>query len=236
MQFTSLGDSALMLTVGERVTESTHRQVQAVWRALSAAPLPGVSEVTPAYTTVTIFYDAWRAVEAGAPENGIVEWLTAQVRQRIKNPPKTGKSAKPRVVEVPVCYGGDFGPDLGRVATQSRLFPEEVVKRHTAAKYLVHLIGFAPGFPYLGGLPKELATPRHAKPRMSVPAGSVAIGGEQTGIYPHVTPGGWNLIGRTPLRLFRPEAEPPAWLQAGDEVRFKAISVEEFRRLQEGKS
>jgi len=236
MQFTPLGDSALMLTVGDKVNESTHRQVQSVWRSLSAAPLPGVSEVTPAYTTVTVFYDAGRAVEAGAPEDGIVEWLTAQLRQRIKNPPKAGRPAKPRAVEIPVCYGGEYGPDLGRVAAQARLFPEEVVRRHTAAKYLVHLIGFAPGFPYLGGLPRELATPRHAKPRMAVPAGSVAIGGEQTGIYPQITPGGWNLIGCTPLRLFRPEAEPPVWLQAGDEVRFKAVTAEEFRRMREVKT
>ena len=235
MQITPLGDSALMLTVGDKVSESTHRQVHAVWRALSAEPLPGVSEVTPAYTTVTVFYDAWRAVEAGAPEDGVIEWLTAQVRHRLKHPPKVGKAGKPRTVDIPVCYGGEHGPDLGRVAAQARLFPDEVVKRHTAAKYLVHLIGFAPGFPYLGGLPKELATPRHAKPRMAVPAGSVAIGGEQTGIYPQETPGGWNLIGCTPLRLFRPEAEPPVFLQAGDEVRFKTITPDEFKRLQEVK-
>jgi inhibitor of KinA len=206
--------------------------VQAAWRALGAEPLPGVSEVVPAYTTVTVFYDAWRAVAAGAPEDGIVEWLSARVKERLKDPPKAAK-AKPRVIEVPVCYGGEFGPDLGRVAAQAKVFPDEVVKRHSAAKYLVHLIGFAPGFPYLGGLPKSLVTPRHAKPRMAVPAGSVGIGGEQTGIYPQVTPGGWNLIGRTPLHLFRPEENPPVLLQAGDEVRFKPITVEEFKRLQE---
>ncbi len=236
MQITPLGDSALMVTLGDKVNESTHRHVQSAWRALSAEPLPGVSEVTPAYTTVTVFYDAWRAVEAGAPEDGVVEWLTTQVRHRLRNPPKAGKLAKSRLVEIPVCYGGEFGPDLGRVAAQARLFPDEVVKRHAAAKYLVHLIGFAPGFPYLGGLPRELITPRHAKPRMAVPAGSVAIGGEQTGIYPQVTPGGWNLIGCTPLRLFQAESEPPVLLQAGYEVRFKAITPDEFKRLQEGRA
>jgi inhibitor of KinA len=232
MQITPLGDSALILVLGDSITESTHRQVQAAWRALAAEPLPGVSEVTPAYTTVTLFYEARRVVEAGAPEDDIVNWLTSRVRERLKNPPKSAK-VKPRQIVVPVCYGGDFGPDLGRVAAQARLFPEEVVKRHTKAKYLVHLIGFAPGFPYLGGLPKELITPRHAKPRMAVPAGSVAIGGEQTGIYPQSTPGGWNLIGRTPLRFFRPEQNPPVVLQAGDEVIFKSITAEEFAQLQE---
>lgn len=236
MQITPLGDGALTLTLGDSINESTHRQVQSVWRALSAEPLPGVSEVTPAYTTVTLFFDAARVVAAGAPEDGIVEWLGEQVRERIKNPPKSAKAGKTRTIEIPVCYGGEHGPDLARVAAQARMFPEEVVKRHCAAKFLVHLIGFAPGFPYLGGLPKELVTPRHAKPRMAVPAGSVAIGGEQTGIYPQVTPGGWNLIGRTPLKLFQPDLDPPALLRAGDEVRFKSISPEEFRRWEEAKA
>ncbi|MFZ5495863.1 MAG: 5-oxoprolinase subunit PxpB [Verrucomicrobiota bacterium] len=233
MQITPLGDSALLLELGDSINESTCRQVQAAWRALAAEPLPGVSEVTPAYTTVTLFYDAPRVVEAGAPEDEIVEWLSARLRERLKSPPKSARTAKPRVVEIPVCYGGEHGPDLDRVAAQAKLPPGEVIKRHSAAKYLVHLIGFAPGFPYLGGLPPELATPRHARPRMAVPAGSVAIGGEQTGIYPQVTPGGWNLIGRTPLRLFRPDEYPPALLRPGDEVRFKPINADEFARLQE---
>jgi inhibitor of KinA len=235
MQITPLGDSALLLELGETIDESTRQRVQAAWRALTAGKLPGVSEVVPAYTSVTLFYDPWQAVQAGAPEQEIVEWLCTQVHARLKNPPKAAK-ARPRTVEVPVCYGGDFGPDLARVAMQAGLSAEEVVRRHSGAKYQVHLNGFAPGFPYLAGLPKELATPRHAKPRMNVPAGSVAIGGEQTGIYPQVTPGGWNLIGRTPWRLFRPEDDPPVLLQAGDEVCFRPVTPEEFARLRERES
>lgn len=232
MQITPLGDSALLVELGDAISESTHRRVQAAWRALAAEPLPGVSEAVPAYTTVTVFYDPWRVVQAGAPEGEIVSWLSARVIERIKDPPKSAK-VKSRQVEIPVCYGGEFGPDLARVAAHTKLSPEAVIKKHSAAKYLVHLIGFAPGFPYLGGLPKELVTPRHARPRMEVPAGSVGIGGEQTGIYPQATPGGWNLIGRTPLRLFRPEANPPVLLQAGDEVRFKPVTPEEFARRME---
>ncbi len=234
MQITPLGDSALIVELGDAITESTHLRVQAAWRALAAEPLPGVSEAVPAYTTITLFYDPALVVQAGAPADEIVPWLGERVRERLKNPPKTAK-AKSRTVEVPVCYGGDFGPDLGRVAAQAKLFPDDVVKRHAKAEYRVHLIGFAPGFPYLGGLPKELRTPRHAKPRMAVPAGSVGIGGEQTGIYPQATPGGWNLIGRTPLRLFRPENDPPVLLQAGDIVKFRAITPEEFAKLEEAK-
>ena len=231
MQITPLGDNALVLEVGDAIDEPTHRRVQTAWRALAAEPLPGVGELVPAYTTVTVFYDPWRAVQAGAPENGIADWLAAKLRERLKNPPKMEKF-KGRTVDVPVCYGGEFGPDLARVAAQAKLSPEEIIKRHTKAEYLVHLIGFAPGFPYLGGLPKELQTPRHAKPRMVVPPGSVGIGGEQTGIYPLATPGGWNLIGRTPLRIFRPEETPPVLLAAGDKVKFRAISAEEFARLE----
>lgn len=232
MQITPLGDSALIVELGEAINEPTHLRVQAARRALMAEPLPGVSEVVPAYTTVTLFYDPWVVVQAGAPADEIATWLGALVHERLKNPPKSAM-AKPRTVEVPVCYGGEHGPDLIRVAAQAGLVPEEAARRHAKAEYRVHLIGFAPGFPYLGGLPKELVTPRHAKPRMAVPAGSVGIGGEQTGIYPQSTPGGWNLIGRTPLRLFRPEENPPVLLQAGDIVKFRAITPEEFSKLQE---
>jgi inhibitor of KinA len=234
MQITPLGDNALVLEMGTVIDESTRRKVQAAWRALAAAPLAAVSELVPAYTTVTVFYDPLAAVQAGAPAQGIEDWLGNRLRERLKNPPKADK-AKPRIVEVPVCYGGEFGPDLARVAAQAKISPEEVIKRHSEAEYLVHLIGFAPGFPYLGGLPRELHTPRHAKPRMTVPAGSIGIGGEQTGIYPMSTPGGWNLIGRTPLRVFRPEQNPPVLLAAGDRVRFRAITSAEFAAL-EGKS
>ena len=232
MQITPLGDNALVLEVGSVIDEPTHRRVQATWGALAAAPLPAVSELVPAYTTVTVFYNPWAAVQAGAPEQGITEWLAGKLRERLKNPPKTEKQ-KSRLVEIPVCYGGEFGPDLGRVAAQAKCSPEEVGRRHGKGEYLVHLIGFAPGFPYLGGLPKELHTPRHAKPRMSVPRGSVGIGGEQTGIYPLTTPGGWNLIGRTPLRIFRPEQNPPVLLAAGDRVRFRAITPAEFAQQEE---
>lgn len=231
MRFTPLGDNALMLEVGDVIDEPTHRRVQEAWRLLAAAPLPGVTELVPAYTAVTLFYDPVLVVQAGAPDDDILAWLTAQVEARLKHPPKLDRP-KGRTVEIPVCYGGVFGPDLALVAKQAKLTPEEVVKLHAQPEYLVYLVGFAPGFPYLGGLPKELETPRHAKPRMVVPPGSVGIGGTQTGIYPLSTPGGWNLIGRTPVRIFRPAENPPVLLRAGDRVKFKAIIPEEFARLE----
>src|SRR4051812_24934581 len=130
MQITPLGDQALIVELGDSINESTHRRVQAVWRALAAETLPGVSETGPAYTSVTLFYDPWQVVQAGAPEAEIVGWLTARVRERLKNPPKATKT-KPRSVEIPVCYGGDFGPDLARVAAEAKLSSEEVIKRHS---------------------------------------------------------------------------------------------------------
>ena len=134
-------------------------------------------------------------------------------------------------MEIPVCYGGEFGPDLPFVAARAGLSEDEAARRHAAGEYRVHLIGFAPGFPYLGGLTAELAAPRRATPRERVPAGSVGIAGRQTGVYPLETPGGWQIIGRTPLRLFRLDADPPALLRTGDGVRFRAIAADEFEAL-----
>lgn len=233
MQIIPLGDTALLLELGDKIDEKTHLRVQSAYRALAAAPLPGVTELVPAYTSVTVFYEPAQVVRSGAPASGIAEWLKAALEERLKHPPKMEKH-KPRTHEIPLCYGGEFGPDLAIVAKQAKLSPDEVIKRHSKAEYLVYLIGFAPGFPYLGGLPKELATPRHAKPRMAVPPGSVGIAGEQTGIYPLTTPGGWNLIGRTPWRLFQPDRDPPVLLRAGDHVRFRAITAAEFAQQEAG--
>ena len=133
-----------------------------------------------------------------------------------------------RIVEVPVCYGGECGPDLGEVAAKSGIDPHEVIALHSGGSYVVQAIGFAPGFGYLGGLPEKIHTPRRATPRTLVPAGSVGIGGVLTAVYPFATPGGWNIIGRTPLAMFDPQRTEPAILRAGDHVRFRVITGEEF--------
>jgi len=140
-----------------------------------------------------------------------------------------------RELVIPVAYGGDFGPDLAEVAERTGLSPEKVIARHTAAEFLVYLLGFSPGFAYMGGLPAELAVPRRTVPRTSVAPGSVGMVNDQTCIYPQATPGGWNLIGRTPWALFDPAKDPPTRLRAGDRVRFRAIKPEEFSH-EEGKS
>jgi inhibitor of KinA len=231
MRITPVGDAALRIELGDTVGEAALQRVQAACAALEAATIPGVSEWVPAYASIVAHYDPAAVVAAGASPDDIVGWLTNRLERALVS--ASAKSLrKGRTVEIPVCYGGEFGPDLERVAAQAKLSPDEVVRRHAAADYLVHLVGFSPGFPYLGGLAPELATPRLARPRAQVPAGSVGIAGAQTGVYPLATPGGWNLIGRTALRLFCPELNPPVLLQPGDRVRFRAITREEFVRME----
>ncbi len=232
MRITPLGDTALIIEIGEKIDEATHHRVQAATRLLDAAKLPGVWEAVPAYTTVTLFYDPLKT--AAAADGDPVLWLSAKATDALAKLPRSVSGKGGRVVEIPVCYGGEFGPDLEEVAQRTGLAPEEVVRRHAAADFLVYVIGFAPGFPYMGGLPDELALPRRATPRTKVPPGSIGIVNDQTCIYPLATPGGWNLIGRTPTRMFRPQQDPPAFLQAGDRVRFRAITPEEFRTLEAG--
>jgi inhibitor of KinA len=187
-----------------------------------------VIEWVPANASVTVHYDPIRVGRKGdhPPVDRVREWL-----ERCGAAPRPDRPAAGRAVVIPVCYGGAFGPDLDLVAAACGLSPAEVIARHSGAGYFVSAVGFTPGFPYLGGLPEALHTPRRKTPRVRVPPGSVGIGGVQTGIYPFETPGGWNLIGRTPLRLFNPLARPPAFLQAGDRVRLLEITPEEFGAL-----
>jgi inhibitor of KinA len=216
LEIAALGDSALIIRVGDSLGE-----VLAALRKLEAANIRGLSDIAPAFASVAVFLDSPAKVEAAR------EAVLAALRRR-KCAART--TTKPRLVEVPVCYDAEFGLDLEVVAQHSGLSPNDVVARHAAARYDVRCVGSIPGFPYLSGLPAKLATPRRESPRTAVPAGSVAIGGAQTGIYPLRSPGGWNIIGRTPLRLFEVTPKPAALLRAGDRVRFIRIGREEFER------
>lgn len=223
----------MVVEVGDRMEESMHRQARGVWRALEAAALPGVRDLVPAYTTVTVFYDPlwWAAQGVKAAE--VFGLLEQRVRAVVGDGAEGSEPAtSPREVAIPVCYDGGCGPDLGEVARRTGLAEAEVIRLHLGAEYVVELIGFTPGFPYLSGLPAALEVPRRAQPRSAVPPGSVAIAGKQAGIYPLSTPGGWHLIGRTPRRLFQPEADPPAFLAPGDRVRFVRIGAPEYERLE----
>ena len=214
LEILPLGDAGLIVRVGDSLGE-----VLATARKLEAARIPGVIEIAPAFASVGLFLasPAFLASCAAA--------IPAVLRGR----KRAGATVRPpRALEVPVCYDPEFALDLELVAKDCGLPPNEIVERHAAARYEVRFVGFTPGFPYLGGLPAALATPRRATPRTAVPAGSVAIAGGQSGIYPLASPGGWNIIGRTPLRLFDVAREEPALFAAGDRVRFVAITREEF--------
>jgi len=215
-EFIPLGDSALIW----RLPDSLGK-VRAAAEKLASAEITGLQEIVPAFASVGIFF-----THPIDPETSAGEILAAMKRRR--RPARL--SIKPRTIEIPVCYESIFAPDLEAVANHCGLSPNELIARHSKARYQVRCVGFTPGFPYLGGLPKELAMPRRPTPRTRVPAGSVAIGGSQTGIYSLSSPGGWNLIGRTPLHLFNPQRELPALLRIGDRVRFRAISAEQFEQ------
>lgn len=228
MELVPLGDSALLIQVGEEISLETHLRVRAIAAAIEAAELDGVVEVVPAFSAVAVHYDPIRISRGGADRSPFERLRAVVARLSLAASPQAAPLSAP-VVEVPVCYGGEFGPDLPALASRAGLSEAAFVEAHAAAEYTVFMIGFSAGFPYLGGLPEKLAAPRHATPRASVPAGSLGIAGRQSGIYPFSTPGGWQLIGRTPLQLFNPTASPPALLTAGTRVRFRAIAESAFR-------
>jgi inhibitor of KinA len=233
MELSALGDSAVMARLGAGMDGAVLRRVRALAAAIEAAHAPGIIEVVPAYTTVTVVYDPVRFAGAGARPFHTVCQLISWCAERCAQPGGPGAEGSAAadsapVTVIPVCYGGEWGADLDTVADHCGLSAAQVIELHAGASYRVHAIGFVPGFPYLGGLPAALGLPRRATPRLRVPAGSVGIGGSQTGVYPLATPGGWHLIGRTPLELFRPHAARPARLRVGDSVRFQPITAEGF--------
>jgi inhibitor of KinA len=236
MEIVPLGDSALIVRVRDRFEDAPDEalnEVLSTFRRLQDAAIPGVIALAPAYTTVAVFFDHLRVMNAGAEPDQLLNWLSERIGAAVAGLADPGRvNGNSRLVEIPVCYDPEFALDLEDVARHARISPIQVVDLHSAAKYRVGCIGFTPGFPFLTGLPKTLATPRRATPRKEIPAGSVGIGGAQTGIYPLRSPGGWNLIGRTPLRLFDPARNPPVLLSAGDRVRFRAITREEFAATQ----
>ncbi len=225
MKLEPLGDSAVVATLGSGIDGATLASVRRLVGALAAASGRGVVDVVPAYATVTVFYDPLQFAESAEDPYDSVCRLVESCGARATG---GGHAAAARDFEIPVCYGGTFGPDLELVASRCALTAAKAAALHSGADYLVHAVGFTPGFPYLGGLPAPLHTPRRGTPRARVPAGSVGIGGAQTGVYPVASPGGWQVIGRTPIALFQPERNPAALLRPGDRVRFRGISASEF--------
>ncbi|HEX7157264.1 MAG TPA: 5-oxoprolinase subunit PxpB [Burkholderiaceae bacterium] len=228
-----MGDSAVVVELGTAIDEGVNERVIALGEHIRRQAWPHVLDVVPSYCAVVLHFDA-RAV-ADSAEAYVASLqrrlLRAAAEARAAAGSATGSDTPAgREFLLPVCYEGEYAPDMDEVSAATGLSPREIVVRHSGRTYRIHMLGFSPGFPYLGGLDASLQVPRRPAPRSEVPAGSVAIGGAQTGVYPTATPGGWNLIGRTPLKLFDPDRQPACLLKAGDRMRFVPISAAEFRQ------
>jgi inhibitor of KinA len=205
-----------------QITIEAHEQVRRLLRLIELEPIGGVRNLHPAYCSILIKFDAL-LLRHDVLEETLRGYITRM--KKVELP-------EPRLVEIPVCYGGEFGPDLKDIAELHGMTRESVIELHASTTYRVYFLGFAPGFAYLGELPQTLVTPRLATPRRSVPAGSVGIAGKQTGVYPVATPGGWRLLGRTPVKMFQTEKAEKSLLAIGDRVRFVPISREQFAKLE----
>lgn len=218
VRFLTTGDTSVSVEFGNAISEAINRDIRAYKIALEKAGIPGIVETVPTYRSLMVHYNP-----------GIIR--SRELRERLKTllgemgdvkiPPSP-------VLEIPVLYGGEMGPDLAFVAEHAGLTQEEVIKIHSSTEYLIYMLGFTPGFTYLGGMSDSIATPRLQQPRVKIPAGSVGIAGSQTGIYPIDSPGGWQLIGRTPLKMYDPERETPILPEAGQYIQFFPVDQEEY--------
>jgi inhibitor of KinA len=224
VRFCAASDQSLLVHLGEEIGLPVHRRVLALLRLLQKKRPSWLRNVQPAYTSVMLTFDLCQADHAE---------VEAVVRRYAKRA-RTLRLPKARTRVIPVCYGGEFGPDLESVAAIHGLKSSEVIQLHSSRTYYAYFLGFAPGFAYLGDVPPQIVTPRLDTPRKAVPPGSVGIAGKQTGVYPFTTPGGWRLIGRTPLPMFRANRQPIGLISIGDQVEFRPISREEFHKRESG--
>ena len=217
------GDSSILLQFGNTIDPAINRKIAATVQLMREQHINGVTDVIPAFCSLLINYD---------PRVISYEQIKGRMEALVKIDVTAGDTRK-RVFEIPVCYGGEYGPDIRNIADHAGMSVEEVIQIHTSRDYLIYMLGFLPGFTYLGGLDERIHTPRLANPRIRIPAGSVGIGGSQTGIYPMDSPGGWQLMGMTPVKTYDPDREVPILVEAGDYIRFVAIDEDEFHRIKE---
>jgi inhibitor of KinA len=222
LKFRTMGDRSLLVELGDEISPSVNQRVQELFTALDLHPVDGVRELVPSYRSLLVVYD---------PLNISLADLKRTIRDTYQNLDQT-ELPEPRTIDIPIVYGGEQGPDLDSVAQYHHITPQAVIDYHTRPTYRVYMIGFTPGYPYLGEVPDAITTPRRKTPRILVPKGSVGIAKQQTGIYSVDSPGGWQIIGWTPINLFDPQARPPSVLMMGDRVRFQAISAQEASQWQ----
>lgn len=227
LQIYTCGESVLTIQLTDIISPEAHREVMALTRMIQDAAIPFIQDIIPAYTGVSVVIDTIVFLQLH-PEQMPQQWLEAQLRNWTWSADSTAASS---IKKIPVCYHLSMAPDLTALAAAKKLSVDEVIQLHTQTIYHVYMIGFMPGFPYMGNVADAIQVPRLAVPRTKVLAGSVGIAGQQTGIYPQDSPGGWNIIGRTPYRLFDAGQEQPCLLQAGDQVQFYAIDEDEFDLL-----
>lgn len=216
------GDCAVTVEFSDSISEEVNRRIRFFYENIRRQNIQGITDIVPTFRSVLISYD---------PRFLSYQSLCTQLKNNLVQTSGVDNKKK-RIVAIPVCYEEEYGPDLKFVAEHAGLSEEEVVKIHTSKEYLVYMLGFQPGFPYLGGLDERLFTPRLTVPRVQIRAGSVGIGGEQTGLYPLASPGGWQIIGTTPVRAYNPQKTPSIPYEAGDYIRFYPISKERFCEIE----
>lgn len=222
MRFLKAGDSSLIIELGNEISPLINYNLKKITDYLDSLKHPAIKDLLPTYRSVIVYYD---------PLLISFEELKNIVEKNCKIDDTNVDSMKKFIVEIPVLYGGEYGPDIENIANHNNLSIEEVIKIHTSGEYLVYMLGFTPGFPYLGGMDKRIATPRLKTPRTKIPGGSVGIAGEQTGVYPIESPGGWQLLGRTPLNFFDPNNEKPFLINAGEYIKFVQISESDYHKI-----
>ena len=225
----SLGDSALTIDFGNTINEGINKEVIARFNQLQQDPLTGIIETVPAYSTLTIYYNVLLLRKLVPSGSTVFEWMKEQLEEKLKIPVQEYVMAE-RIIRIPVCYEDDFSPDLRQQAAAKNIAVDEVIQIHTSSCYKVYMLGFLPGFAYMGEVDEKIIMPRKSQPQ-NVVAGSVGIAGKQTGIYPLASPGGWQIIGRTPLKLFDMVREEPVLLKAGFTVQFYVINKNEFKNF-----
>jgi inhibitor of KinA len=228
LRFYPISENAITLQFGEDINLETQKRILKYQQAIQHANMPGFVECVPAYTSLSVYFDVLKVSRSNLPGATALE----KVSRFIQSINQVNEyECETSLIEIPVCYDEEFGLDLGELSKQFKISIEEIIRLHLQRTYTVYMIGFTPGFPYLGEIDSKLACSRKASPRRKVHTGSVAIAGKQTGIYPFDTPGGWQILGRTPFKLFSTLNNPPSMLRAGMQVKFKSISRKEFNEL-----